>query len=198
MLIRTGEMDATIACDLYRHAGKTDLQALIKCMIHSPGFRFTYFFRKCTAQKKGTPLWWFYKLMHRRCYYKFGFQIPAGTRIGKGLYIAHFGNLVVHVNAVLGDNCNLAHGVTIGQANRGNRKGCPIIGNKVWFGVGAVVVGKITIGDNVMIAPNAFVNFDVPSNSIVLGNPAKVIHKEDATVDYIESIMPPEHPARAE
>jgi serine O-acetyltransferase len=197
MVSRTGDMDATIACDLYRHAGKADLRTLVKCMIHSPGFRFTYFFRKCSAQQTRSPLWWFYKLMHRRCYYKFGFQIPAGTKIGKGLYIAHFGNVVVHVNAVLGENCNLAHGVTIGQANRGKRKGCPTIGNKVWFGVNAVVVGKIIVGDNVMIAPNAFVNFDVPPNSIVLGNPARVITKEDATVDYIESIMPPEGPARA-
>ena len=184
-----GSMDHTIACDLYRHAGRVDLRALFKCLIHSPGFRFTFCFRKASQQKTHSALWFFYKLLHRRYFYKFGFQIPLMTSIGKGLYIAHFGNVVVHANAILGDNCNLAHGITIGQANRGRRKGCPILGNRVWVGTGAVIVGKITIGDNVLIAPNSYVNFDVPSNSIVLGNPAKVIPRADATLGYIDSIM---------
>ena len=95
----------------------------------------------------------------------------------------------MHGEAVFGDNCDIAHGVTVGQANRGSRKGCPTIGNKVWIGTGAVLVGKITVGDNVLIAPNAFVNFDVPSNSIVLGNPARVIPREDATAGYIERVL---------
>ncbi len=184
-------MDPTIACDLYRHAGKVDLRSLLTYLIFSPGFRFTYVFRKANGYKRRSFRWLFYKLLHRRYFYKYGFQIPLSTRIGKGLYIAHFGNVVLHENAILGDDCDLAHGITVGQTNRGKRKGCPTIGNKVWIGAGAVVVGKITIGDNVLIAPNAFVNFDVPSNSIVLGNPGKVIPKEDATRGYINRVLEP-------
>jgi serine O-acetyltransferase len=182
-------MDLTIACDLYRHAGRTDFLTLLKYLVHNPAFRFTYFFRKASEQRAHSPLRFLYKILHRRYLYKFGFQIPLKARIGKGLYIAHFGNVVVHENAILGDNCNLTHGITIGQADRGKRKGCPNIGNQVWIGTGAVVVGKITIGDNVLIAPNSYVNFDVPSNSIVLGNPGKVIQKEHATLGYINSVM---------
>jgi serine O-acetyltransferase len=182
-------MDPTIACDLYRHAGKVDFLTLLRYLIHNPSFRFTYFFRKASQQKKHSPLQFFYKILHRRYLYKFGFQIPLSTKIGKGLHIAHFGNVVVHEDAVLGDNCNLTHGITIGRTNRGGRKGCPTIGNRVWVGTGAVIVGKITVGDNVLIAPNSYVNFDVPANSIVLGNPAKIIPKEDATLGYIESVM---------
>jgi serine O-acetyltransferase len=184
-------MDATIACDLYRYSGKVDLRTLLTYLIHSPGFRFTFVYRKANGLNAKSLRRLAYKLLHRRYFYKYGFQIPLSTRIGKGLYIAHFGNIVVHWDATLGDNCNLHHGVTIGQANRGKRKGCPAIGNRVWIGCGAVVVGKITIGDNVLIAPNAYVNFDVPSNSIVLGNPAKVIPKEDATLGYIDWVIEP-------
>ena len=57
----------------------------------------------------------------------------------------------------------------------------------MWIGTNAVIVGKITIGDDVMIAPNAFVNFDVPSHSIVVGNPGKVSHKDNATEFYINN-----------
>jgi serine O-acetyltransferase len=190
-------MDPIIACDLYRHAGKVDFQTLLTHLIFSPGFKFMYVFRKANEHKRGSFRWLMYKLLHRKYIHKYGFQIPLSTRIGKGLYIAHFGNVVIHRDAILGDNCNLAHGVTVGQANRGKRKGCPVIGNKVWIGTGAVVVGKITIGDNVLIAPNAFVNLDVPSNSIVLGNPGKVIPKEDATVGYINRVLEPT-PSRLE
>ena len=69
--------------------------------------------------------------------------------------------------------------------NRGKRKGTPKIGNRVWIGTGSVIVGKITIGDDVLIAPNAYVNCDVPSHSVVLGNPCIIRHKENATENYI-------------
>ena len=79
----------------------------------------------------------------------------------------------------------MSPGVTIGQTNRGKSKGVPTIGNKVWIGTNAVIVGNIIIGDNVMIAPNAFVNISVPSNSLVVGNPASILPREDATEGYI-------------
>lgn len=78
--------------------------------------------------------------------------------------------------------------MTIGQENRGRRKGAPTIGNKVWMGVNSTIVGNITIGDDVLIAPNSYVNFDVPPHSIVIGNPGKIIHREKATQDYINNL----------
>ena len=67
----------------------------------------------------------------------------------------------------------------------GKRAGSPKIGNCVFVGINATIVGGITIGDDVMIAPNSFVNFDVPSHSVVIGNPGVIHHKEDATSNYI-------------
>ena len=88
--------------------------------------------------------------------------------------------------AELGEDCTLAHVVTIGETKRGERKGCPKIGNRVWIGAGAVIVGKIVVGDNVLIAPNAYVNFDVPSNSIVMGTrPLSAITSMRLTVTLV-------------
>ena len=67
----------------------------------------------------------------------------------------------------------------------GGRQGVPVIGNDVWIGINPIVVGKITIGDDVMIAPNSYVNCDVPSHSIVFGNPCIIKHRENAAEVYI-------------
>jgi len=131
----------------------------------------------------------YYRLIVRRLSYKFGFQIPVTTSIGEGFYIGHFGTIVINGKAKIGKNCNIAHCTTIGQANRGKLKGYPTIGDKVWIGTGSVIVGNIKIGNNVLIAPNSFVNIDVPDNSLVIGNPAKVINKENPTEGYINYIL---------
>ena len=96
-------------------------------------------------------------------------------------------SIAINPKAKLGKNINIAQGVTIGQENRGKREGVPTIGNEVWIGTNAVIVGNITIGDDVLIAPLSFVNFDVPSHSIVIGNPAKIIHRDNATEGYINN-----------
>lgn len=67
----------------------------------------------------------------------------------------------------------------------GGRQGAPVIGNEVWIGINAIIVGKITIGDDVLIAPNSYVNCDVPSHSIAIGNPCIIKHRENATEGYI-------------
>lgn len=174
--------------DLYRYIPqKYSIIQFMKGM-RVPGFCFTFILRKAAKYGKYTPMGLFYRLLHRKYSYKFGFQIPVYTKIGKGLYIGHFGNVVVSPKAFIGDYCNLSQGVTIGRISIGSKMGAPKIGNKVWFGAGCIVVGGITIGDNVLIAPGAFVNFDVPPHSVVLGNPGKIIPKENPTARYIVNI----------
>ncbi|WP_366145427.1 hypothetical protein [Duncaniella sp.] len=80
---------------------------------------------------------------------------------------------------------NIHKGVTIGQENRGKRKGTPIIGSYVWIGINSTIVGSITIGDDVLIAPNTYLNRDVPAHSIVFGNPAIIKPTKNATAHYI-------------
>ena len=77
--------------------------------------------------------------------------------------------------------------MVIGQANRGLRKGVPVIGDKVWIGINSAIVGNITIGDDVLIAPCSFVNVDVPSHSVVFGNPCIIKQRDNATEAYINN-----------
>lgn len=133
----------------------------------------------------------FYGIKLMRLSEKTHINIPAEVKAGPGLYLGHLGRMILHPDVTLGANVNLSTGITIGQCNRGSRKGVPAIGSHVWIGANAVIVGKITIGDDVLIAPGAYVNMDVPPHSIVIGNPA-VIHPSDfATKDYINRPVSP-------
>lgn len=82
-------------------------------------------------------------------------------------------------------NVNLHKGCTIGKENRGKRKGYPTIGSCVSVGINSTIVGSVNIGDDVMIAANTFVNQDIPSHSIVIGSPCRVIHRDNATDHYV-------------
>lgn len=155
--------------------------------LRSKGFKYLFIIR-LLKNTNNVVKKFFLKIILRMLTYRYGFQIPKQAQIGGGLFIGHFGTIVISTNAKLGEYCNIAHNVTIGAA-RGNRAGAPTIGNKVWIGTGAVLTGNIVIGGDVLIAPNAFVNIDVPSNSIALGNPVQIIAKDNPTRDYINNIL---------
>lgn len=121
---------------------------------------------------------------NRQCR-KYCVDLPLTTKIGSGLFLGHPYAITINGDSIIGNNCNIHKGVTIGQENRGRRQGAPVIGNKVWIGVNATIVGKITIGDDVLIAPNTYVNCDIPSHSIVFGNPCIIKHRDNATEGYI-------------
>lgn len=113
-----------------------------------------------------------------------GIQIPFTAEIGKGLYIGHFGGIILSDRASLGEYCNISQGVTIGQGGRDGKQYVPVIGNRVHIAPGAKVFGKITIGDNVSIGANAVVTKDVPHNAVVVGIPARII-SYDGSSDFI-------------
>ena len=125
------------------------------------------------------------RYIFRKIKEKMNIEVFGQTNIGYGLYIGHPYGLTINPAVVIGNNCNIHKGLLIGQENRGKRKGTPTIGNDVWIGVNVAIVGKITIGDDVLIAPNTYVNCDVPSHSVVFGNPCVIKHKDNATEDYI-------------
>lgn len=173
--------------DFYRESGRylSSFQILKKCF--SPNLHYIYLLRKTQKHYKKPVIGLFYKLMLRHYQIRYGFQIYPQTQIGEGFYLGHWGHLVINPKAKIGKNCNIAQGVTIAQANRGKNEGVPVIGDEVWIGPNAVIVGKITIGNNVLIAPNAYVNTDVPDNSVVVGNPAVITPKANATEGYINN-----------
>ena len=104
-----------------------------------------------------------------------GIYMTSNTKIGPGLLMPHFGGIVVGPDIVIGRNCNILHGVTIGRAGREEKRGSPQIGDRVYIAPGAKVLGKITIGNDVAIGANAVVVKSVPDRAVVGGNPAKII-----------------------
>lgn len=123
--------------------------------------------------------------MLRIMMYHSGIQIPHKTKIGAGLKFSHWGAIVINPSATIGQNFSIGPGCTVGSA-QGKRKGVPTIGNNVIMQTNSIVCGNIKIGNNILIAPGAFVNFNVPDNSIVIGNPGKIIPRESSpTAKYI-------------
>ena len=182
-------MDKVIEADLYRYTGKKySIKIFLKTFLLVPGFRFTWFLRKAKSINFFLPKYIF-RVIIKHYQIRYGFQISYKTEIGYGLFIGHFGTIVITHNAIIGNNCNINHGVTIGQSSRGNLKGAPTIGNNVWMGAHSIIAGKIIIGNNVLISPGALVNFDVPDNSLVIGNPGVIKFNENATSGYINRIL---------
>ena len=102
-----------------------------------------------------------------------GISLPRSCKIGSGLVIFHFGAIAINELVVIGENCTIRQGVTIGNKNTSDD--VPIIGDNVDIGVGAVIIGKIRIGNNVCIGANAVVLKDVPDNHMAIGVPAKIV-----------------------
>ena len=175
-------VDGYIFQDRLRYV-KNGLIPLLKGFAN-PCFRHMVWLRICSRTHRFNPLGIVCRMVLKINQILYGFQIPHTTSIGKGLFLAHYGTIVINPNATIGENCNIAQGVTIGRVNMGSLKGSPVIGNRVWVGANAVLVGKIHIGDDVFIAPLSFVNFDVPDGCMVIGNPGKII-KNKTSEGYI-------------
>jgi serine O-acetyltransferase len=183
----------TVRADLYRYLGRTDLRAFLSTYVRQPGFRFTYYLRKVAFYSHRKRTWGIFGYIYNRILlnhyrFRYGIEISPATTIGRGLHLGHFGGIVISPYAVLGSNINISQGVTIGAESRGRRTGAPTLEDRVWVGAHAIIVGKVTIGTEALIAPGAFVNFDVPAKAVVLGNPGKVVSNV-GSAGYTNRIM---------
>ena len=184
--------------DLYRIYGKVDIFSLLHEVLFGESYKYIFWMRTCrytiTNKFLKYTIYPFSRCMLNRLIYKLGIVIPLFTEIGSGFYIGHFGGIVVSHEAIIGKNCNLSQGVTIGQANRGKNKGCPKIGDNVYIGPGSKIIGAVKIGNNVAIGANCVVTKDIPDNSVVVGIPGKVISFQGSDnyinrIDYDDKIM---------
>jgi len=105
--------------------------------------------------------------------YVMGVYIPVEAKIGPGLCIYHGVGIVLHPACVLGRNCILRQGVTIGSKD-GTGETVPIIGNHVDVGAQAIIIGRITIGDNATVGAGTVVLESVPAGALIVGNPGRV------------------------
>lgn len=171
--------------DLYRYIGEgcKSLKMKLRFFLFTPGFRYIYYFRRTqNASCLLTRFFWLFLM--RRQMFRTGIQIPYKTKIGEGFRIVHFGAIVVNPDTIIGRNFNISEGCLIGNSS-GRHKGTPIIGDNVCMNANSIIIGGVHIGNNVIIAPGAFVNFDVPDNAVVVGNPGKITIKDNPSAKYI-------------
>ena len=113
-----------------------------------------------------------------------GVCMPHSCEIGEGLYIGHYGGIFLPSRGRLGNHCSVSQGVTIGIAGWGDNRGAPTLGDRVYVGPHAIVVGKITIGDDAVICAGAVVMRSIPPRGVALGNPARVV-SYTGSFDYL-------------
>ena len=167
-----------VRSDLWRYCGKANLRSGLAAML-LPGFCYSFWMRTCAYLRRHALLrciaYLPAKLLLRHYKFKYGIAIRETTSIGPGLFIGHFGGIVVNEDVVLGRNCNLSQDVTLGESVRGARKGSPVLGDNVYVGPGAKIIGKVVIGDHAAIGANCVVTHDVPPHAVVGGVPGRVI-----------------------
>jgi serine O-acetyltransferase len=154
-------------------------RCIIKSLIKDPRFRVNFWLRiGCYLNGKH---FLFKSILLRRIKnklaVKYGFDTTFNVQIGKGLRIIHLGGIVVHGNCTIGENFTILNNVTLGQGKR-NPSFIPAIGNNVYIGVSSVLLGKINIGNNVIIGALTFVNKSISDGITVAGSPMRVIEKD--------------------
>lgn len=180
-----------IYSDLYRFKPqKLSVVDVITLIIWEPCARFMFFYRLASAYGKThifglISRFWLHFLKP-----KFNIQIYLRAKIGKAFKLNHYGHILIGQGVTIGENCNVGQGVSIGNVSRGKFKGSPVIGDRVWIGPNAVVVGKIKIGNDVLIAPLTYVNQDLPDGAVVSGNPCK-IHNYNGSGVYVKRVYEP-------
>ncbi len=143
---------------------------------------------------------WFYK---HKCFYlarsisqrsrkRTGIEIHPGAQIGKRLVIDHGMGIVIGETTIIGDDCLLYQGVTLGGSGKEKGKRHPTLGNNVLVGAGAKILGSFTIGDNARIAANAVVLNAIPANATAVGVPARVVRVKGKKVDMLDHIHIPD------
>lgn len=174
-----------IKTDCQKYFGLSSFFGILREYQRSKGFRFTFWLRLCNVPGLG----FFAKIIRRHYTIKFGYEISEKTSIGKMFAIMHIGGIVINEKAVISDNVTIYNGVTLGGGWKDGVVYAPQIGKNCWIGPHAVIVGKCKIGDNVMIAGNAFVNFDVPDNSLVIGNPGIIKENKNSVKTYMGTLV---------
>jgi serine O-acetyltransferase len=181
-----------LRADLHRYhgGGRTKFW---RHFLFTPGFKYTVWMRWSGYARVTKPLKYsvypILKLILSRCRYKYGIAIPEYTDIGPGLFINRFGGIYMNGDAIVGANANIAQMTMLAQANRGSRAGSPILGDRVYVAAGSSVIGRIHVGEDVVIGINSVVTKDTPANSVVAGTPAKVISQAGAE-GYVNRVVP--------
>lgn len=146
-----------------------------------PGFRAMLMYRLgvwrmgIRSRLLRAPFSLVYRLLHRRVRNSYGIELHYTSNIGRRLLIAHQGAIVIHEHAAIGDDCIIRQGVTLGAAATYSADDAPKLADRVSVGAGAMILGRVSIGDDARIGPNAVVMTNVPPNATATAAPARII-----------------------
>lgn len=121
------------------------------------------------------PLSIFYRSLYRKARNGYGIELPYTVKLGRRVIIEHQGAIVIHGDCVIGDDCIIRQGVTLGNRYPDRPLEAPVLGDRVNVGAGAKILGKVHLGDDVNIGANAVVLKDVPAGETAVGIPAKIL-----------------------
>lgn len=127
-----------------------------------------------------------FRFLNKMLHKKMSVEIPRSIQLGKGALLLHPYSITFNSGCIIGDNFTICKGATIGNSKTG-KIGAPVIGNNVYVGLNSTIVGGIHIGNDVMIAANSFVNFDVPDGALVIGSPGVIHKKEKPSKPYVSN-----------
>jgi serine O-acetyltransferase len=184
-LINPGQNNITqLKADLQRRSIKFEKQdrfSIWRYYWSNKQYRTLLFYRLALSMRFNILKWFFWQLYLRLSLVS-GLEVLT-PMLGGGVILPHWGRIILNAEEI-GANLYCFHNVTVGNDYR---TGIPKIGNNVFIGTGSIILGKISIGDNVVIGAASFVNADIPSNSLVAGNPAKVL--KSISNDYIKKML---------
>ena len=166
-------------------------RSALEVVLIYPGFHARQLHRLAHAlHRRGTPL--LPRLIGHASRFLTGVEIHPGAVIGEGLFIDHGMGLVIGETAVIGDDCHLLHGVTLGGTSTRRVKRHPTLGNGVVVGAGAQIIGAVTIGDRARIGAGSVVVANVPAHATVVGVPGHVIAYHDPGNETVVRLPDPE------
>lgn len=191
------ELAYNIYADVYRSFGNVNKLILLKVILGydiKKGSHFTLYMRVCNyLYRKNNKLSnkILFKIFYNkliRLQVKYGIQISCTNEIGEGVSIPHFGGIVIAGDTRIGKNCTILQNVTIGSNLFKDRYCSAVIGDNVFIGAGAKIIGPVKISNNVTIGANSVITKDVPEGCVVAGNPARIISNKGSIVinnDYL-------------
>jgi serine O-acetyltransferase len=151
-------------------------RSMVKTFFKDPRYRVIVYIRLgcflSTCRFLGKS--WILRSLKNKIAVKYSVDTTFGVEIGPGFRIVHLGGIVIHGRSKIGENFTINNRVTIGQGQR-KPENVPTIGNNVYVGVGAVILGRINVGDNVVIGALSLVNKSVKSDSTVVGIPFRYL-----------------------
>ncbi|RTL53168.1 MAG: serine acetyltransferase [Rhodocyclaceae bacterium] len=178
--------------------GYPGLLKALRIFLDTPGMQAVVVFRFCSWVERSVrlrllryPLKVIAYVLQKLCIILWGISIDDRAQIGGGLYIGHFGGIIIGP-VKMGRDCSVARNVAIGRRAGSGASGVPTIGDRVWIGAGSLLFDGITVGDGVTIGPLTVVGRNLPSRVLVMGNPMRLLRKNyDNSAEVYGKAGPP-------